>query len=78
MILVINGKTVRGTINPEDPFGLHLPAAHLPERELVLLQIVVENEKRERNHGRVQTLGQLDLRNNGVMVDCRAHSLKIP
>lgn len=51
MILVINGKTVRGTIHPEDPFGLHLPAAHLPERELVLLQIVVENEKRERNHG---------------------------
>jgi predicted transposase YbfD/YdcC len=45
VIVAIDGKTVRGTITREDPFGLHLLAAYLPEQGLVLLQMVVEKEK---------------------------------
>jgi hypothetical protein len=30
VVIAIDGKTVRGTIRGEDPFGLHLLAAYLP------------------------------------------------
>jgi hypothetical protein len=42
VVVSIDGKTVRGTITQDDPFGLHLLAAYLPEEGIVLLQMVVE------------------------------------
>jgi len=37
MVIAIDGKTVRGTITMEDPFGLHLLAAYLPGEGIVLM-----------------------------------------
>ena len=45
VVVAIDGKTVRGTITREDPFGLHLLAAYLPGEGLVLMQLVVEKDK---------------------------------
>jgi predicted transposase YbfD/YdcC len=45
IVLAIDGKTVRGTITTEDPFGLHLLAAYLPGSGIVLMQMVVEKDK---------------------------------
>ena len=42
VVIVIDGKTLRGTITREDPFGLHLLAAYLPGEGLVLMQWVVD------------------------------------
>jgi len=45
MVIVIDGKTVRGTITAEDPFGLHLLAAYMPGEGMVLMQMEVEKDK---------------------------------
>ena len=42
VVIAIDGKTLRGTITRDDPFGLHLLAAYLPGEGIVLFQMVVE------------------------------------
>jgi predicted transposase YbfD/YdcC len=47
MVINLDGKTVRGTIPRGGTRGLHLLAAYLPERGIVLLQVVVETKENE-------------------------------
>lgn len=44
-VVAFDGKTLCGTITPEDPFGLHLLTAYLPELGIALKQLPVEKEK---------------------------------
>ena len=37
-VMVIDGKTLRGTITPAEPFGLHLLTAYVPELGIALKQ----------------------------------------
>jgi predicted transposase YbfD/YdcC len=39
VLVSIDGKTVKGTIHPEDPHGTHLLVAYLPQEGIVLLQL---------------------------------------
>lgn len=65
IILAVDGKTLRGTIPTGQTHGVHLVAAYLPERGVVLAQLAVEQKENEIVV--VPTLlGQLDL--NGVVV----------
>jgi predicted transposase YbfD/YdcC len=81
VVIAIDGKTLRGTITPEDPFGLHLLAAYLPGEGLVLMQMVVETDKENEIVVAPQLLQCLDLRNKVVVGDAmqtqRALSLQI-
>jgi predicted transposase YbfD/YdcC len=81
VVIAIDGKTLRGTITREDPFGLHLLAAYLPGEGLVLMQLVVEKDKENEIVVAPQLLGCLDLRNKVVVGDAmqtqRALSLQI-
>ncbi len=69
MVIVIDGKTVRGTITVEDPFGLHLLAAYLPWEGIVLMQMVVEKDKENEIVVAPKLLQCLDLRNQVVIGD---------
>jgi predicted transposase YbfD/YdcC len=69
VLIVIDGKTVRGTIIPEDPVGLHLLAAYLPGEGIVLMQMVVEKEKETEMVVAPKLLSYLDLRNKVVIAD---------
>jgi predicted transposase YbfD/YdcC len=69
VVIVIDGKTVRGTITPTDPFGLHLLAAYLPGEGIVLMQMVVEKEKENEIVVAPKLLSCLDLRNKVVIGD---------
>jgi predicted transposase YbfD/YdcC len=69
MVVVIDGKTVRGTITAEDPFGLHLLAAYLPGEGIVLMQMVVEKDKENEIVVAPKLLRCLDLRNKVVIGD---------
>ena len=69
IVIAIDGKTVRGTITPEDPFGLHLLAAYLPGEGIVLMQMVVEKEKENEIVVAPKLLRCLDLRNKVVIGD---------
>lgn len=69
VVIVIDGKTVRGTITLEDRFGLHLLAAYLPGEGLVLMQMVVEKEKENEIVVAPKLLSCLDLRNAVVIGD---------
>jgi len=81
VVIAIDGKTLRGTITREDPFGLHLLAAYLPGTGLVLMQLVVEKDKENEIVVAPRLLGCLDLRNKVVVGDAmqtqRAVSLQI-
>jgi len=44
-MIVIDGKTMRGTITYDDPFGLHLLTAYAPDTGISLKQLSVEKEK---------------------------------
>lgn len=81
VVIAIDGKTLRGTITREDPFGLHLLAAYLPGEGLVLMQLVVEKDKENEIVVAPQLLACLDLRNTVVVGDAmqtqRAVSLQI-
>jgi len=68
-VIAIDGKTVRGTITAEDPFGLHLLAAYLPGEGIVLMQMIVEKEKENEIVVAPKLLGCLDLRNKVVVGD---------
>ena len=69
IVMVIDGKTVRGTITAEDPFGLHLLAAYLPGEGIVLMQMVVEKDKENEIVVAPKLLQCLDLRNKVVIGD---------
>lgn len=68
-VIAIDGKTVRGTITADDPFGLHLLAAYLPGEGIVLLQMVVEKEKENEIVVAPKLLACLDLRHKVVIGD---------
>jgi predicted transposase YbfD/YdcC len=69
LVIAIDGKTVRGTITREDPFGLHLLAAYLPGEGIVLMQMVVEKEKENEIVVAPKLLQCLDLRQKVVIGD---------
>lgn len=69
VVIVIDGKTVRGTISAEDAFGLHLLAAYLPGEGIVLMQMVVEKDKENEIVVAPRLLKCLDLRNKVVVGD---------
>lgn len=46
VVLAIDGKVVRGSIQDDQP-GLHLLAAYLPEAGIVLMEVVVAKEENE-------------------------------
>jgi predicted transposase YbfD/YdcC len=81
VVIAIDGKTLRGTITREDPFGVHLLAAYLPEAGLVLMQMVVEKDKENELVVAPKLLNCLDLRHKVVVGDAmhtqRAVSLQI-
>jgi predicted transposase YbfD/YdcC len=69
VVIAIDGKTVRGTITQDDPFGLHLLAAYLPGEGIVLMQMVVEKDKENEIVIAPKLLKYLDLRNKVVIGD---------
>jgi len=69
VVVVMDGKTVRGTITREDPFGLHLLAAYLPGEGIVLMQMRVEKSKENEIVVAPKLLECLDLRNKVVTGD---------
>jgi predicted transposase YbfD/YdcC len=69
VVVAIDGKTVRGTITREDPFGLHLLAAYLPGEGIVLMQMVVEKDKENEIVVALKLIECLDLRNKVVTGD---------
>jgi predicted transposase YbfD/YdcC len=81
VVIVIDGKSVRGTISRKDPFGLHLLAAYLPGEGIVLMQMAVEKDKENEIVVAPKLLECLDLRNKVVTGDAmhtqRALSMQI-
>jgi predicted transposase YbfD/YdcC len=81
IVIAFDGKTLRGTITPEDPFGLHLLAAYLPGEGVVLMEMVVEKDKENEIVVAPKLLKCLDLRNKVVVGDAmqtqRALSIQI-
>ena len=80
VLICIDGKTLRGTLCPDNPTGVHLLVAYLPDEGLVLLQVRVEAKSNE--IGAAPTLlKSLDLRGKIVMGDAmhtqRALSVQI-
>lgn len=69
LVIVIDGKTVRGTITLEDRFGLHLLAAYLPGEGIVLMQMEVKKDKENEIVVAPRLLQSLDLRNKVVIGD---------
>jgi predicted transposase YbfD/YdcC len=69
VVMSIDGKTVRGTITSEDPFGLHLLAAYLPDEGIVLMQMVVEKDKENEIVVAPKLLKALDLRKKIIIGD---------
>ena len=69
IVVVIDGKTVRGTITKKDIFGLHLLTAYLPGEGIVLMQMVVEKDKENEIVVAPKLLNCLDLRNKIVIGD---------
>lgn len=69
VVISIDGKTVRGTITADDPFGLHLLAAYLPDEGIVLMQMVVEKDKENEIVVAPKLLKSLDLRKKIVIGD---------
>lgn len=69
VVIAIDGKTMRGTITQDDPFGLHLLAAYLPGEGIVLLQMVVEKDKENEIVVAPKLLKCLDLRHKVVVGD---------
>lgn len=68
VLISIDGKTIRGTIDTEDPCGTHLLAAYLPSEGIVLLQLPAGGKDNE--IGVAPTLLRaLDLRGKIVAAD---------
>lgn len=47
IVVAIDGKTVRGTIDAAHPRGTHLLAAYLPDEGIVLLQVATDDKENE-------------------------------
>lgn len=67
--IVLDGKSLRGTISPQDPFGLHLLAAYLPGEGIVLMQLVVEKDKENEIVVAPHLLECLDLHGKVISAD---------
>ena len=76
-VIAIDGKTLRGTITAEDPFGLHLLDAYLPGEGIVLMQMMVEKEKENEIVVAPKLLACLDLRNKVVIGDAMQTQRKL-
>jgi predicted transposase YbfD/YdcC len=76
-VIAIDGKTVRGTITAEDPFGLHLLAAYLPGEGMVLMQMIVEKEKENEIVVAPKLLECVDLRHKVVVGDAMQTQRKL-
>lgn len=68
VILSLDGKTLRGSVDLAHPRGMHLLAAYLPEEGLVLLQMEVERKENEIPVAK-RLLKHLDLRGKIVTGD---------
>jgi predicted transposase YbfD/YdcC len=68
-VISIDGKTARGTITRDDPFGLHLLAAYLPGAGIVLKQLAVEKDKENEIVVAPRVLESLDLQEKVVVGD---------
>lgn len=68
ILIVIDGKTLRGTIPAGKTQGVHLLAAYLPDEGVVLLQIEVERKENE-IVAAPKLLSQLDLKGRVVSGD---------
>src|SRR5215210_894155 len=80
VLVSIDGKRVKGTVDAEDRHGTHLLAAYLPQEGIVLLQVAAGHKRNE--IGVAPTLVQaLDLRGKIVTADAlhtqRALSVQI-
>jgi predicted transposase YbfD/YdcC len=69
VVIAIDGKTFCGTITLDDPFGLHLLAAYLPGKGIVLMQMVVEKDKENEIVVAPKLLQSLDLHGKIVVGD---------
>jgi len=69
VVVSIDGKTIRGSISEDDPFGLHLLAAYLPGEGIVWMQMAVEKDKENEIVVAPKLLKCLDLRNKIVVGD---------
>lgn len=68
VILNLDGKTLRGSVDLSRPKGMHLLAAYLPEQGVVLLQMDVERKENEIPVAK-RLLKRLDLRGKIVTGD---------
>jgi len=68
VVVAFDGKTVRGTIDLDQPHGEHLLAAYLPEAGLVLMQVAA-GEKENEITVAPKLLTCLDLRGKVVIAD---------
>lgn len=68
IVLAIDGKTVRGTIDAANPHGDHLLAAYLPEEGIVLMQLATGSKENEISVA-PRLLQCLDLRGKVVVGD---------
>lgn len=68
-VITLDGKTVRGTISPDDPFGVHLLTAYLPEIGVALKQLSVEKEKENEIVVAPKLLASVNLQDKVVLGD---------
>jgi predicted transposase YbfD/YdcC len=68
ILISMDGKTLRGTIDEDDPRGEHLLAAYLPEEGVVLMQVSAGQKENEITVA-PKLLGCLDLRGKVVAAD---------
>jgi predicted transposase YbfD/YdcC len=68
VLIAIDGKTVRGTIDRDNTRGEHLLGAYLPQEGVVLMQVSTNGKDNEISVA-PQLLGYLDLRGKVVVAD---------
>ena len=68
ILVVLDGKTMRGTIPKGKTQGVHLLAAYLPEEGIVLMQVAVESKENEITAA-PKVLSRLDLKGRIVCGD---------
>lgn len=68
VLLSIDGKVMRGTISTNNPKGVYLLAAYLPEEGIVLMQVETGSKENEISVA-PKLLGYVDLRGKVVMGD---------
>ncbi len=67
--IILDGKTLRGTITPDEPFGLHLLSVYLPEAGITLRQVPVDKRKENEIVMAPKALEGVDLRGSIVPAD---------